>query len=221
MSNENEAEKPSEEKPAAEAPKPAPAAGGAHPHELLGAGSAAVAAKDPFYARHEGAHAVTIDDNGWVVSEVNLNARQTKADLKEFFDAVKRTNWSNTVQRETMKPRVRDYVTTVVAGYLAENLVGSPEQRISQRLDEKPWLLELVPERIDADRDRVRYFLQLVQCSTLDEVIAAEHRAEEILTRRRVHYDALVALLLDKRVVAREDLEIALGKKPPREETAR
>jgi len=60
-----------------------------------------IVAKDPFYAAHEAAHGVTIDDKAWTVHEVNLDKRQTHADTAEFWKVARETNWKNPAQRGT------------------------------------------------------------------------------------------------------------------------
>jgi hypothetical protein len=79
MPNENEARKPAGQPQVQKAPEPNVNLAGRHPD---------VIAKDPYYARHEAAHGITIDDKKWVVSTVNLDTRQTHADTKAFIDAV-------------------------------------------------------------------------------------------------------------------------------------
>jgi hypothetical protein len=60
----------------------------------------------------------------------------------------------------------------------------------------------------------VAYYLQLIRCNTLEQVVALENRAEEIFARRQVHLMDLAKLLVDRLEVDGKDLETALGKSP-------
>lgn len=167
-------------------------------------------AKDPFYAAHEAAHGVTIDDKGWTVHEVDLDKRQTHADTANFWDAVKAAKTK--AQKEAIAPRVLAYVTTLVAGYIAEKQIDSPEQSVSQRIAAAPWLLEMPPPNLNGDTNRAMFLLQWIGRNTEQVVAQAEADAVGILQRRKAHHDALVAKLTELRVVNGNALSVALGK---------
>ena len=141
-------------------------------------------AYDPKCAEHEAAHAVVIDDLGYEVIWVNIKAghglfQQTKADWGEFEEALKTINWNNAAERDAIRPQVLGYVTMLVAGHLAGNLINGEVERVSTRIQNNPGLLNHPPnmQKAIADRDRTALFLHLVQRNTLAEVIAAEGRA--------------------------------------------
>jgi hypothetical protein len=176
-------------------------------------------AYDPMLAKHEAAHVVIIDDFGYKVTWVNIAAgpglvQQTKADWGEFGEALKTINWENAAERDAIGPRVLEYVTMLVAGHLAENLIDGDVERVSTRIQANPGLLAHPPSMKNAvaDRDRTALFLYLVQRNTLAEVIAAEERALKILQRRTAHHKALAELLVQEGTVEGAPLDKALGK---------
>lgn len=206
MPNEND-QPTAEQKQAAEDQQTQPAVNlaGRHPD---------VVAKDPFYAEHEAAHGVTLDEKKWAVRTVNLDLRQTWAETKEFTDELERMDPDDSVEVEKYKPRVLDLVTTIVAGLIAERLIDSKEPLASEALDEKPERLLTPLHDPKHDVDRTVYYLQKIWCNGLEYVLAAEKEAREILDRRKDHLKDLAKMLLDKRVVTGPDLDEALGKPP-------
>lgn len=185
-----------------------------------GGGNPPAPAFDAQRARHEAAHAVTIDDYGYQVTRVNINPaapgggqQLTQANWGAFQAAMNAMNWDNAAQRDAIRPMVLQYVTTLVAGHLADNLVNGAIERISTRLQNNPDLLLNPPNMQDAqaDRERTALFLFLVQRNTLAEVVDAEARALEILTRRAAHHTALTDLLIQDGTVEGAALAAALG----------
>jgi hypothetical protein len=122
-------------------------------------------------------------------------------------------DWGDAAQCDAIRPRVLDYVKMLVAGHLADNLQNGAIERVSTRLQLHPGLLQNPPDMSNAraDRDKAALFLFLVQRNTLGDVIAAENDAEEILTRRAHHHDALTDLLIQHGTAEEDLLDDALG----------
>jgi hypothetical protein len=184
------------------------------------AANAAAPAYDPMRAEHEAAHAVVIDDLGYRVTRVNIKAGQpqmTEVDWGAFGEAIKTINWNNAAERDAIRPQVLGYVTMLVAGHLAENIINGAIECVSTRIQKNLGLLNDPPNMQDAiaDRDRTALFLFLVQRNTLAEVIAAEGRAMEVLQRRTAHQKALAELLVQEGIAEGESLDQALSKAPP------
>jgi hypothetical protein len=175
-----------------------------------------VIAKIKFYAEHEAGHAVVTDDLGWTVLKVNADPRKGKvkmdADWGTFKTQLDNTGFNDPAQREAIKPRLLDYITTLVAGHLIEN--NPKEPPVSERIKKELWQLDDDPTRLDSDRDRVIHWLRFLRMNRLDEVLAAEKRALDILTRRKDHHRALADLACKQGIVEGIDLETALGKRP-------
>lgn len=181
-----------------------------------GGGGVPPPAFDAQRARHEAAHAVVIDDLGYHVTHVNISPvapQLTQADWGAFQIAMDAMNWDDAAQRDAIRPNVLGYVTMLVAGHVAENLQNGAVQRVSTRIQNQPGLLQHPPSmpNATADRDRTALYLFLVQRNTMPEVIAAEERASEVVTRRAVHFEALAALLIQHGTVEGEMLDNALG----------
>ncbi len=177
---------------------------------------------DPQRARHEAAHAVVIDDIGYHVLRVNINPialggghqpQLTQADWGAFQADIAAMDWDDAAKRDAIRPRIIDYVKMLVAGHLAENLQNGAIERVSTRLQNNPGLLQNPPnlQNAVADRDRTALYLFLVQRNTLADVIAAEGSAEEILTRRADHLDALTDLLIQHGTVEGDLLDDTLN----------
>jgi hypothetical protein len=185
----------------------------------VAAANAAPPGYDRMRAEHEAAHAVVIDDLGYRVTRVNIAAGQPQmatADWGAFGKATKTINWNNAAERDAIRPQVLGYVTMLVAGHLAENVIDGAIERVSTRIQNNLGLLNNPPsmQNAIADRDRTALFLFLVQRNTLAEVIAAEWRALEVLQRRTAHHKALAELLAQEGTVEGEALNQALGKAP-------
>lgn len=162
---------------------------------------------------------MVIDDLGYHVTWVNIKAGEpqlTKADWGAFGEAMKTINWDNPAERDAIRPQVLGYVTMLVAGHLAENLIDGGVERVSTRIQNNPGILHHPPnmQMAIADRDRTALFLHLVQRNTLAEVIVAEGRALEVLQRRTAHHKALAELLAHEGTVEGEALDQTLGKAP-------
>jgi hypothetical protein len=103
-------------------------------------------------AEHESGHTIVTDHYGWGIEWVNIQdgtgkPRMMKANWGEFEAALAKVNWNDTAQRDAMRSRVLDYVTTLVAGHLAEKGIDPTEQLISERLKQHQELLKQPPDR--------------------------------------------------------------------------
>jgi hypothetical protein len=164
-------------------------------------------------AVHEAAHAVVGHEVGGTVLSVDIGGgpeKSRRASINWSIDpaTLAKIDWLNEAESEKALAAVREIITCLVAGEVAEKEFKPDMQLLSHRINDVHFAHG---GKIGADRDTLVWLLCQVQRPDIAEVRQAEERAKAILVDREARMKAIADRLVTSGYIEGEELSAALN----------
>lgn len=166
-------------------------------------------------AWHEAGHAVVTDERGWKVLSANASPghpQRVEADWNGLYSKIAGFADRSPAEKAHLEPRILDYVDVLVAGLIAEQRTEPAVKRVSEIMT--PDSLAAGKPGGDRDELRIAWVMKSIGKNDLDEIRAAEARAEKILDARKDHVQACAQAMIENGPLQGAALDTALGKAP-------